>query len=115
MLVEVPLTRQTTDYTCGGLWWKSVLAYHGMDKRQDDIATEMGVVEFAYPGIIIPYMQRQGFTVKELHNMLLITLKEKLAERIPVMVCIQAWPSLLMQKPIGFYTDRWDDGIGCWW
>lgn len=106
-LIRVPLTRQATDYTCGVGALQSVLAFYGIEEREDDLARflksdpQKGT---AYQNIE-KYSEQRGFTVKTLKNMNLAELKTYIDSRKPVICLLQAWA----EKPTNYGKD-WDDG-----
>ncbi len=106
--VRVPLVRQATDHTCGVASIQSVLAYYGIDRREDILVDNMNVKEYAGISAIARYMNSQGFETLIKPDMPLTELKTHLDQRRPVMVVLQAWSD--PQKDPREYADSWEDG-----
>ncbi len=106
--IEVPLSRQAADYTCGIASLQSVLGYYGADVRQDDLAKECkskksigtkykNIVKCAESyGLIM--LSKTGMTVEQ--------LKSLIDESKPVILVIQAW----REDPETLWEEDWDDG-----
>jgi predicted double-glycine peptidase len=92
-LLELPLVRQATDYTCGAACLMSVLAYFGKLTREDSLAQELGSCEESGTDyrMIIEYARREGLTAEALEGMTLETLERYIDEGKPVQCVIQAW------------------------
>lgn len=106
-LIRVPLTRQSTDYTCGVAAVQSVMAYYGYDIREDNLAKALKVSSESGTDYnnIESYAKSQGFSVVIQKEMNLDALKEFIKKGKPVICAIQAWSD----NP-GNYKDDWDDG-----
>lgn len=105
--IRVPLTRQSTSYTCGVAALQSVLGYWGDAHREDTLAKacksnyKQGTAYQKLAG----YSQSRGFKVEIHKNMTLEQLKSFLDKKLPVICLIQAWP----ERKVDFATD-WEDG-----
>ena len=107
-LIAIPLMRQATDHTCGVASLQAILAYYGVDCREDLLAQKLKADQYANIDEIGNYMTGLGFTVKRHDNMSLAQLKDCIDRGQPLMVCVQAW------EPEGTtleqYQNCWDAG-----
>lgn len=106
-LIQVPLTRQATDYTCGVAALQSILYYYGKEFREDQLAEKLQADPtrgIQYPKIV-EFARSLGFRVDAQTPMSLEDLKRRINGRKPVIVLIQAWPD----SPVDWSTD-WKDG-----
>lgn len=106
-LIQVPMTRQATDYTCGVAALQSILYYYGKEFREDKLAEKLQadpVRGTQYPKIV-EYARSLGFRVDVQTSMTLQDLKRQIDGRKPVIVLIQAWPD----SPVDWSMD-WKDG-----
>ncbi len=106
-LIRVPLTRQSTSYTCGVSALQSVLGYWGDEQREDVLSKACKSdkkIGTAYQRIA-DYARSRGFDVDIRKDMHLGDLKGLLDKRQPVICLIQAWP----EREVNFSKD-WDDG-----
>lgn len=106
-LIPVPLARQATNYTCGVAALQSVLAYYGIQVRQDLLAEalladpEQGTNYHK----MVAYAQAHGLHVEVYVDMALDALQRLLDAGQPVIVALQAWAD----APVD-YVEDWDDG-----
>jgi predicted double-glycine peptidase len=106
-LIQVPMTRQATDYTCGVAALQSILYYYGKEYREDQLAEKLradSIRGTRYPKIV-EFARSLGFRVDVQIPMTLEDLKKRIDGRNPVIVLIQAWPD----SPVDWSTD-WKDG-----
>ena len=106
-LIQVPMTRQATDYTCGVAALQSILYYYGKEFREDKLAEKLQADSTRgtqYPKIV-EFVLSLGFRVDVQTSMTLEDLKRQIDRRNPVMVLIQAWPD----SPVDWSTS-WKDG-----
>lgn len=106
-LIQVPMTRQATDYTCGAAAVQSIIGYHGENIRESQLAKELKTnpKEGTNPNDIIAYARKRGYKVNLTQNCSLVQLKKMIDAGIPVLVLIQAWP----ERKVNYATD-WEDG-----
>ncbi|PJD93703.1 MAG: hypothetical protein CK425_12500 [Parachlamydia sp.] len=106
-LIPVPLTRQSTDYTCGVSVLQSLLAYYGDDIREDNLAKALGAASESGTDYksSIEYAKSKGYEVMVYNNMTLDQLQESIAKGQPVICAIQAWAD----TPANYDKD-WEDG-----
>lgn len=106
-LIQVPLTHQAADYTCGVAALQSILYYYGKEFREDQLAEKLQADPLRgtrYPKIE-EFARSLGFRVDMQTHMTLEDLKRRIDERKPVIVLIQAWPD----SPVDWSQD-WKDG-----
>lgn len=106
--IEVPLSRQATDYTCGIASLQSLLGYYGTDVREDVLSKECKSKKSTgtkYENIIkcaesyrLTILSKTGMTVEQ--------LKSLIDESKPVILVIQAW----RDDPEISWEEDWDDG-----
>ncbi|HOX22992.1 MAG TPA: C39 family peptidase [Elusimicrobiales bacterium] len=107
-IIRVPNIRQATDYTCCVASFQSVLAYYGIELREDELAKELK----ADPkeGVMTPEVRKaalaRGLKADRKTDASLADLKKALDEKKPTLLLIQAWPS---DKAVDYAKD-WDDG-----
>jgi predicted double-glycine peptidase len=107
VLIRVPLTRQSTDYTCGVAALQSVMGYYGDEIREDTLAKALGADRkdgTRYRKIVL-FAKKKGYTVVSEHNMTVDQLQKAIDQGRPVVVLIQAWRDGKRE-----YKHDWDDG-----
>jgi predicted double-glycine peptidase len=92
-LIQVPLTRQAADYTCGAAALQSVLGYFGKEFRQDELVKSIkSDPDNGTPyQNIVQYARSLGFVVSTHTDLSLDELKGFIDNRQPVLLAIQAW------------------------
>ena len=106
-LIKIPMTRQSTDYTCGVAALQSVLMYFGDEYREDVLSKDLKADPeqgTAYKEIV-RLAQSKGYKVDVFKNMTIDNLKRLIDSGKPVICLIQAWP----EHKVEYETD-WDDG-----
>jgi predicted double-glycine peptidase len=106
--LAVPDVRQATDYTCSASALQAVLAYYGIEKREDELAKELRATpeDGAPPEAIVRVAIAHGLTAQKREHMTVEDLAAHLAQGRPVIVGIQAWSG----TPRTSWADAWDDG-----
>lgn len=106
-LIPVPITRQSTDYTCGVSVMQSVLGYYGDDIREDNLAKALGAKPDSGTDYMhsVEYAKLKGYEVAVYKDMTLNQLQEFITKGQPVICAIQAWS----EKPAN-YKEDWEDG-----
>ncbi len=106
--LPVPDVRQATEYTCSASALQAVLAYYGIEQREDELAAELGVTpqDGAPPEAIVRVGKAHGLTAAERDNMTVDDLATEVAQGHPVIVDLQAWSD----APRTSWRDDWDDG-----
>ncbi|MFA6075741.1 MAG: C39 family peptidase [Negativicutes bacterium] len=108
-LIKIPKTRQATDHTCGVASLQSLLYYYGIEIREDKLEHALHAEEYAHASDIIKYTCEQpGLTAKSEQQMTMQKLEQYIDKKVPVMVCLQAWPDNPMT--IETYQKDWEDG-----
>ncbi|MCD8139993.1 MAG: C39 family peptidase [Planctomycetaceae bacterium] len=108
VLIELPQTRQATDYTCGVAVVQSLLAHGGVLFRQDILEKELGATpeDGTGPDAIMECLRRHGFHAAMEQEMTLERLRCHLDAGRPVVCLLQAWNG----DPAFDYSDSWEDG-----
>ena len=108
VMLTVPDVRQSTDYTCGPSSLQAVLAYWGIEVREDEIAKAAhatpadGSTRFA----LVKAARGYGVTATLVQPMGIPALEAAVRKGLPVIVAIQAWKD----EPGVDYATDWDDG-----
>lgn len=108
-LIRVPLTRQSSDYTCGVAVMQSILYFHD---NQDDYSEDTLVEELnadpvngtSYPAMA-DFARSKGYFVEVRTEMTLDDIRDFIDKGVPVIVLIQAWA----ESPVDYSRD-WEDG-----
>lgn len=106
--LAVPDVRQATDYTCSASALQAVLAYYGVEMREDVLARELGATpeDGAPPEAIVRVAVAHGLYAAKREHMTVDDLAAEIARSNPVIVEIQAWSD----APRTSWADDWDDG-----
>lgn len=110
ILEGVPLVRQATDYSCGASALQAVLAYYGVELREDEIVKAVGTDSEV--GTLIEKMAefavRKGLRAVVKSDLSLGDLDRSLERGHPILVELQAWPE--GGKPKRPYPETWEEG-----
>ncbi len=92
-ILDVPITRQTYDYDCGAKALQTLLAYYGLDIREDLLMKELRIskVDGSSVDEIRAFAKAQGFAVRAHQNMSIEELRAHIDDGHPVLVLLQAW------------------------
>ena len=106
-LILIPLTRQSTDSTCGVAAVQSILAYYGDEIREDNLAKALGSDPKTGTDYkrVLEYAKSKGYEATAYTDMTLKQLQEFISKGQPVICALQAWSD----KPAS-YSEDWDDG-----
>ncbi len=106
-LNHLPLTRQSTPYTCGVAALQSVLRYYGQEWREDNLARELksNPDQGTNYHEIVRFARDRGLAVEVREHMTIDDLEGAVRAGHPVMVAIQAWGD----HPEA-YAAEWEDG-----
>ena len=106
--LAVPDVRQATDYTCSASALQAVLAYYGIEAREDVLARELGATpeDGAPPEAIVRVAVARGVRAVKRERMTIDELAAVVAQGHPVIVELQAWSD----APRRSWADDWDDG-----
>ena len=108
-LIRVPLTRQSSDYTCGVAALQSILYFHDV---QDDYSEDTLVKELKADPVngtsykaMADFARSKGYLVDARTEMALDDIRNFIDNGVPVIVLIQAWA----ESPVD-YSQDWEDG-----
>jgi len=108
-LIRVPLTRQSSDYTCGVAVLQSILYFYD---AQDEYSEDMLVKELKADPVngtsyqaMADFANSKGYLADVRTDMVLDDLRNFIDNGVPVIVLIQAWA----ESPVD-YSQDWDDG-----
>jgi predicted double-glycine peptidase len=106
--LAVPNVRQATDYTCGVAALQAVLAYYGIQTREDLLAREVGADpnKGVNPPAIVRAARARGLTAELRQGMTLGEIAALVHAGSPVLVALQAWSD----NPRSSYREDWDNG-----
>lgn len=107
-MIELPQTRQATDYTCGVAVLQSLLYYNGMEYREDVLAKRVGAdPELGVnPEAMLACLREHGIGSEFVENMTLAELCAHIDAGRPVVCVLQAWND----EPGYDYSNSWEDG-----
>jgi predicted double-glycine peptidase len=107
-LLAVPDVRQATDYTCGPSALQAVLAYWGIEAREDELAKACLTTSAAGTNrhALIRVARSYGLRTIAHAPMSDATLRRYLQQGYPVILAIQAWNGTARPD----YANNWEDG-----
>ena len=107
--LAVPDVRQATPYTCGASALQAVLAYFGIEEREDALGAELGATptDGVTPAAIVRAATARGLSARFATDTRVEDLEAALGRREPVILAIQAWGK---GRAGGGYADDWQDG-----
>jgi predicted double-glycine peptidase len=109
VVIDLPTGRQTFDFDCGAKALQLVMAYYGVDVREDELLGELQCDQDGTPlGNMIVVAEKYGFQVAAGNGVSLDTVKQYLDAKHPVIVVVQAWAERYMTLE-DWKTD-YDDG-----
>ena len=90
-MLDFPVLRQSTGYTCGVASVAAILNYYGEEAKESDVIKELKTTEDGtHYRNIIKFFNKRKFTVDENVNSI-DKITECLKKDIPVLLEIQAW------------------------
>lgn len=96
-MIDLPIGRQTFDFDCGAKALQVVLAYYGVDIREDELMKELKCDINGTPvKNIIALAEQKGFQVMAKCGVSLDAVKQYVDEKHPVIVLVQAWADRYM-------------------
>lgn len=109
-VLEIDGQRQSFDFDCGLKALQMVLAYYGVEKREDNLLSELGTQPDLGTSVnsMIEFAEQQGFEVRAGPNWTLEDVKEQIDSGNPVIVLVQAWAERPMT--ISEWRRNFDDG-----
>ncbi|MBN1188877.1 MAG: C39 family peptidase [Dehalococcoidales bacterium] len=97
MLIDLPSGRQAFDFDCGAKALQVVMAYYGVDVREDKLIRDLKSSSRGTPVTnMITAAEKKGFHVFAKYGVSLDTVKEFVDKNIPVIVLVQAWANRFM-------------------
>jgi len=109
-LLDLPDTRQSTNFSCGASALQSVLMYWGIEYREGTLMELLGTTpeNGTNPNDIVRVAQELGLQAELKENLTLDDLKEALEEEVPIIVAGQAWrEGEELEKP---WSEVWESG-----
>ncbi len=105
-LLEFPELRQTFDYDCGAKALQSVLAYYGIEAREDKIMNEANTTkEGTSIDDLVKTARKYGLKARS-RKMTVRDVKKFIDKGVPVILVLQAWTE---NKAVNWEND-WEDG-----
>ena len=106
VIFDFPALRQTFNYDCGAIVLEAVLAYYGIEIREDHIIKQAKTSKNGTPIEGIVAVAKTCGLKCQSKKMKLTELKTYLKQKIPVILVLQAWTA---KQKINWNKD-WDDG-----
>ncbi|MBN2062876.1 MAG: C39 family peptidase [Deltaproteobacteria bacterium] len=108
-MIDLHVTRQTFDFDCGAKALQTVMAYYGVEVREDELMETLGTGEdgTSVAGMIA-IARKHGFDVKASVGWTLREVKRMVEAGIPVIVLLQAWADRYMK--VEDWLKDYDDG-----
>lgn len=109
LLLDVPDTRQSTEYSCGASALQAVLMYWGDEYSEKDLMDMLHTTEYGtHPEDIVRVGKELGYEAELKENLTLEDLEKSIKEGVPVIVTGQAWrEGEDLNKP---WKDVWESG-----
>ncbi|MDH5695313.1 MAG: cysteine peptidase family C39 domain-containing protein [Dehalococcoidia bacterium] len=108
-MIDLPTVRQTFDFDCGAKALEIVMAYYGVEVREDELMEELKCDSDGTPvQNMISVAEKKGFQVMAKCGVSLETVKQYVDENHPVIVLVQAWAERYM--PLEDWKEDNDDG-----
>lgn len=108
-LIDLPMGRQTFDFDCGAKALQIVMAYYGVDIREDQLMHELKATDNGVPvKSMVAVAESKGFQVKAKCHTTLEEVRQYLEIKHPVIVLVQAWA----ERPMTLqdWRKNWDNG-----
>ena len=97
-MIELPMGRQTFDFDCGAKALQLVMAYYGIDVREDELMKELRCDADGVPvQNMISVAEAKGFQVIGKCGFSLEEVKQFVNQKHPVIVLVQAWSERYMK------------------
>jgi predicted double-glycine peptidase len=97
VMIDLPTGRQTFDFDCGAKALQLVMAYYGMDIREDELIKELEIDRYGVPvKNMISAAEKRGFQVVAKCGFTLEAVKQYVDADHPVIVLVQAWAERYM-------------------
>jgi ABC-type bacteriocin/lantibiotic exporter with double-glycine peptidase domain len=96
-VIDLPIGRQTFDFDCGAKALQIVMAYYGLDIREDELMQKLEcTTNGASVKRIISVAEEYGFHVEARNGCPLETVKQYVDSKHPVILLLQAWAERYM-------------------
>lgn len=96
-MIDLMIGRQTFDFDCGAKALQIVMAYYGVDAREDELIKELECDDNGTPtNNMIAAAGKRGFKVIAHSGWSLEAVKEYVDNGYPVIVLVQAWAERYM-------------------
>jgi len=96
-MIDLPGGIQTFDFDCGAKALQLVMAYYGVNVREDRLIRALGVDNDGTPvKNMIAVAEKRGFQVVAKSGFSLETVKQYVDQNHPVIVLVQAWAERYM-------------------
>ncbi|MBI2448102.1 C39 family peptidase [Candidatus Microgenomates bacterium] len=101
-----PTMRQTFEWDCGAKAVQSVLAYYGIDEREEVLMKLAGTTKNGTPiKGIKKVLKKYGLDFED-HEMTIKDLKKFIKKKMPVIILLQAWA----EKKHVDWSNHWESG-----
>ncbi len=108
-MINLKIARQTFDFDCGAKVLQTVMAYYGVEVREDELMKELHTnSDGTSVANIVKAAQDRGFEVYKKNGFPLEEVKRFVDEGHPVMVVLQAWADRYMT--LADWKEDYDDG-----
>jgi predicted double-glycine peptidase len=108
-MINLHIGRQTFDFDCGAKALQTVMAYYGIDIREDELIKELGTGK---DGTLVDKMisvaEARGFHVEAREGWTLREVKGYIDKGHPVIVLLQAWADRYLT--LKDWRNDYDDG-----
>jgi len=111
-LIEFPEFRQVYAYDCGASAVLCILAFFGIDEREENLLDSLDVSEddgTSAENIEKVLKKEYGIKTKQLTGLTIDSLKKLLDKDKPVLMLIQAWPDK-EKKDEDDWIEEWNEG-----
>ncbi len=108
-MIDLPSGRQAFDFDCGAKALQLVIAYYGIDTREDDLMQQLKCSSRGTPvKNMISFAEKLGFKVISKCDFSLDEVKQYIDKKQPVIVLLQAWAEKYMT--MYDWRDSYDNG-----
>ena len=96
-MIDLPIGRQTFDFDCGAKALQLIMAYYGIDIREDELIKKLKTDKYGTSvKNMISVAKKKGFQIFAKSGVSVETLKKYIDENHPVIVLVQAWAERYM-------------------
>ncbi len=109
MIIQLHSGRQTFDFDCGAKALQILMAYYGIETREDELMALLGTGEEGTPvSNMIAVAEQHGFRVEAGEHWRLQKVKRFVDQGDPVIVLLQAWADRYMS--LEDWCNNYEDG-----